>query len=183
MTRKWNQALLALVVLASITSLIGAVVYSRNIKQEPSPKFHQPATVRDVPIVVSKIKDLQITGVSLLNQGAAAAAVAIDVTNNRDSAVMSLDFIWRHKGDSGGIAMDGLSEEGNPRVVIPPHTLQTFTWSLGEIPKGETLFLAAAIFADGKEEGDQRSLQGIRKRRSQYQLEKRAAQTKQGGQQ
>jgi hypothetical protein len=54
--------------------------------------------------------------------------------------------------------------------------------SLGEIPEDETVFLASAIFADGKEEGDKRSLQGIRSDRIQYQLKKKA-QKKNGGQQ
>jgi hypothetical protein len=95
---------------------------------------------------------------------------------------MGLDFIWRHNQISGGNAIDGLLEEGNPRVVIPPHTLKTFTVFLGEIPQDETVFLGSAIFADGKEEGDQRSLEGMRQSRIQYQLKKKA-QGKNGGQQ
>lgn len=170
MTMQWNKRVLALSVLLSMTSVIGAVVYSRNFQQEP--KVHQPALVKQPPPVVSKIEGLQITEVRLVNQATDQAAIEIDVTNNRDSAVMSLDFIWQHKGDSGGIAIDGLLEEGNARIVIPPHTLKTFTWHLGEIPQGKTLFLGSAIFADGTEEGDQRSLEGMRKDRIQYQLKK-----------
>lgn len=176
-----NKRVLALSVLLSIVSVIGAVaVYSSTFQQEP--KVHQPALVKEAPPVLSSIEGLQITEVRLVNQGTPQAAIEIDVTNNRDSAVMGLDFIWRHNQDSGGIAIDGLLEEDNPRVVIPPHMLKTFTWHLGEIPQGKTLFLASAIFADGKEEGDQRSLQGMRKDRIQYQLKKKA-QKKNGGQQ
>ena len=175
---RWNQSVLALTILLSVASVIGAVVYSRSFQQEP---INQPALVTEAPQVVSNIEGLQIAGVRLVNQGTAQAAIEIDVTNNRDSAVMTLDFIWRQKQDSGGLAIDGLFEENNPRVVIPPHTLKTFTWSLAEIPQGKTVFLASAIFADGKEEGDRRSLEGIRKDRLRHQQKK--AQEKNGGQQ
>ena len=170
---QWNRRVLALSVLLSLASVIGAVVvYSRTFQQVT--KVYQPALVKEAPPVVSSIEGLQITEVRLVNQGTAQAAIEIDVTNNRDSAVMGLDFIWRHKRDSGGLAIDGLLEEDNPRVVIPPYTLKTFTWYLGEIPQGKTVFLASAIFADGKEEGDHRSLEGIKKDRIQHQLKKKA---------
>ena len=175
-----NKRVLALSVLLSMASVVGGVVYSRNFQQEP--KVPRPAHVKEAPHVVSSIEGLQITEVRLVNQGTPQAAIEIDVTNNHDSSVMGLDFIWRHNQDSGGIAIDGLLEEGNPRIVIPPHTLKTFTLSLGEIPADETVSLASAIFADGKEEGDKRSLQGIRSDRIQYQLKKKA-QKKNGGQQ
>lgn len=159
MNMQWSKRVLALSALLSMASVIGAVVYSRTFQQQP--KVYQPALVKEAPPVISNIEGLQITEVRLTNQGTAQAAIEIDVTNNRDSAVMSLDFIWRHKQDSGGIAIDGLLEEDNPRVVIPPHTLKTFTWYLGEIPQGQTLLLGSAIFADGKEEGDQRSRRAL----------------------
>ena len=178
MNIQWNRRILALSILLSMASLIGAVVYSRTIQQEL--KVYQPALVKDPPPVVSSIEGLQITEVRLINEGTAQAAIEIDVTNNRDSAVMSIDFIWRHKQNSGGIAIDGLLEEDNPRVVIPPHTLKTFTWFLSAIPQGQTLFLGSAIFADGKEEGDARSVEGIVKGRKQHQLKKKA-QKKNGG--
>jgi len=167
-----NRRVLALSVLLSMASVVGAVVYSRSFQQER--KVPRPALVKEAPTVVSNIKGLQIIEVRLVNQGTAQAAIEVDVTNNRDSAVMGLDFIWRHKQDSGGIAIDGLLENDNPRVVIPPHTLKTFDLFLGEIPQNETVFLGSAIFSDGKEEGDQRSLEGIRKVRIQHQLKKKA---------
>jgi hypothetical protein len=177
---QWNKRVLALCVLLSMASVVGAVVYNRSFQQEP--KVNQPAVVKEAPPVASNIERLQITGVRLVNQGTAQAAIEIDVTNNRDSAVMALDFIWRHDRDTGGVAIDGLLEEDNPRVVIPPHSLKTFTLSLGEIPQGKTVFLGSAIFADGKEEGDQRSLKGIKSDRIQHQL-KRKAQKENGGRQ
>ena len=175
-----NKRVLALTVLLSLASVVGGVVYSRNFRQEP--KVSWPALVKEAPPVVSNIEGLQITEVRLVNQGTPQAAIQIDVTNNCDSAVMGLDFIWKNNEVSGGNAMDGLLEEGNPRVVIPPHALKTFTVFLGEVLQNEPVFLGSAIFADGKEEGDQRSLEGMRQGRIQYRLKKKAQQ-KNGGQQ
>lgn len=176
---RWNKSLIVLVVLLCIASVIGAVAYSNTFQQKRT--YYDPAAVTEPPLVISQVQGLQITEVRLVNQGTPWAAIEIDVTNNRDAAVMSIDFIARNKHSSGGIAMDGLLEEHSPRIIIPPHTLRTFTWHLGEII-GEPAFLAAAIFADGKEEGDQGSLDGLRKRRSARQLEKKI-ELKNGGQQ
>lgn len=180
MKTKWNKVVLAMTVLLSIASVIGAVAYSRSFQQKPK-TFYDPPRVTQAPLVVSQIQGLQITEVRLVNQGTTAASIEIDVTNHREAAVMSLDIVSRNKETSGGISIDGLLEEDNPQHVIPPHSLKTFTLGLGEI-LGEPVFLAAAIFDDGKEEGDKRSLLGIHKTRTSYQLKKKT-EPKNGGQQ
>jgi len=177
---RWNKTVLALGVLVSIASVIGAVAYTETLKQNPKQKFYQPDAATEAPPVKSKVKGLEITGVSLVNQGTPQAAITIDVTNNRDSAVMSVDFV---SGENlySALGIDGLLEEGAPQIIIPPHTLKSFRWSLGEIMKGQTVFLASAIFADGKEEGDKRSLNGIKIHRRNFQQKQREAKTKNGG--
>ncbi|HKR83729.1 MAG TPA: hypothetical protein VJS37_06105 [Terriglobales bacterium] len=106
MTLQSNKHVLALSVLLCMASVVGGVAYGRGFKQEP--KVSWPALVKEAPPVVSNIEGLQITEVRLVNQGTAQAAIEIDVTNNRDSAVMGLDFIWRDNQVSGGNAIDGL---------------------------------------------------------------------------
>jgi hypothetical protein len=169
-----------------IFSLVVAVgVYSRASRQQKPKDFgrtYQPAQVQAAPQVVSKIKGLEITGVSIVNQGTQEAVLAIDVTNNRDEALMALDFIAGTNNRSG-LGIDGLLQEGNPLVIIPPHTLKTFNWSLGEIMEGQTVSLAAAVFSDGKEEGDKLSLEGLKKVRDKFQKDQREKKAKQGGQQ
>ena len=132
------------------------------------------------PEVKSDIKGLQIASVTLINQGTQAASIVIEVINNRDEAVMALDFI-SGKNDRSGMSMDGLLEEGSPHALIPPHSLETFTWGVGGIFEGTPVSLAAAIFADGKEEGDKQSLNGIKIHRLQYQQKRRAEKANNGG--
>lgn len=152
----------------AIASLSIVASYGTS-KQDQRPKADQPTNrpeqVTQAPQVISKIKGLVISGVELINQGTAQASIVIDVMNNRDEGVMFLDFVSRDHDFSGGQAIDGLLDENHPIVVIPPHSLKSFTMNVGEIVKGAPLVLTAASFSDGKEEGDKRSLAGIHKTR------------------
>lgn len=180
------RRLLFLTILLVFCSVLAVGIYSRASKSQKQSKKHprtyEAAKVTDVPNVISGIQGLEITSVSLINQGTSGAAVNIDVTNKRDEAVMALDFIVG-KTDYSGLRIDGLLHEDNPVVIIPPHSLKTFTWFLGGIMEGETVALGAAVFSDGKEEGERLFLDGIKKSRAKFQEQQRAERTKNGGQQ
>ena len=187
MKPKQNKALLAFSLL--LISLLAAVVYSgpvgkmtRNSSPQKKGKVYDPATVTEAPLVRSRVKDLVITEVRLEDQGTPQASILIDVTNNRDSAVMSIDFISGSPSDSTGLGVDGLLLEEEVQVVLPPHSLKTFRWNLGSIRVGEPLFLSAAIFADGKEEGDKITLRGIKLTRANFQKRQREDKARKGGQ-
>ena len=179
------RRLLLLTILLVFCSMLAVGIYSRASKSQKKSKDHprtyEAAKVTDLPAVISGVKDLEITSVSLINQGTPEAALNIDVTNKRNEDVMALDFI-AGKNTYSGLRVDGLLEEGNPRVVIPRHSLRTFTWSLGTILEGQTISRAAAVFADGKEEGERWALGGIKKSRIKFQENQRAEQAKNGGQ-
>ena len=180
------RRLLLLTTLLVFCSVLAVGIYSRASKSQKQSKKHprtyEAAKVTDAPEVISGIQGLEITSFSLVNQGTTEAALNIDVTNKRNEAVMALDFI-AGKTDYSGLRIDGLLHEDNPLVIIPPHTLKTFSWGLGAIMEGQTVTLAAAVFADGKEEGDKRALDGIRKARLKFQERQRAEKAKNGGQQ
>jgi len=190
MKPRQNRAFLALGVLLSVISLLAAGIHSETaagVSKEPSHqkknrKTYIPETVTEAPLVRSKVKDLEIAEVRLENQGTSYAAILIDVTNKSDSAVMSLEFISGPQGNGTGLGFDGLLFEDAVQIAIPPHSLKTFRWFLGEIREGETVFLAAAIFADGKEAGDKFTLDGIKVHRKNFQKRQREEKAKNGGQ-
>jgi hypothetical protein len=179
------RRLLCLTTLLVFCSVLAVGIYSRASKSQKQskkqPRTYDAAKVTDVPTVLSGIQGLEITSVSLINEGTPGAALNIDVTNKRDEAVMALDFI-AGKSTYSGLRIDGLLHEDNPLVIIPPHSLKTFTWFLGGIMEGETVTLAAAVFADGKEEGERVFLDGIKKARVKFQEKQRAERAKNGGQ-
>jgi hypothetical protein len=179
------RRLILLISLIVFCSVIAAGIYSQALKSQKKskdqPRTYAAAKVTNVPKVISGVNGLEITSVSLISEGTPEAALNIDVTNKRDDAVMALDFIAGGTTYSG-LRIDGLLQEDNPLVIIAPHSLKTFTWSLGGIIEGEAITLAAAVFSDGKEEGNQLFLEGIKKARVKYQEKQRADKTKNGGQ-
>lgn len=140
-----------------------------KITQEPKQQRHVTALraerVTTLPAVVSKVKDLQVAGATLLNQGTPQAAVAIDIVNNSDEAVISLEITAGDANDWSGLGIDGLEDPDKPQVAIPPHSLKTFTWYLGEVLEGFPIVITGATFANGTEDGDARSLAIMRKDR------------------
>lgn len=175
-----STSLVLLIVIVAGVYTQASKSQKKQTKQTNYGHTYDPASVTVAPDVKSDIKGLEISGVTLINQGTPAAAIAIDVTNQRDEAVMALDFI-SCKGDRSGMAMDGLLEEGSPLVIIPPHSLRTFNWGVGGILEGTPVVLAAAVFSDGKEEGDKTSLNGINIGRRQYQQRRREEKARNGG--
>ena len=176
------RRLLLLSTFLVLASAVAAGVYTRGSKSQKktNPRAYEAAKVTSAPQVVSSIDGLEISGVSLINEGTPEASVAIDVTNNRDQDLMALDFI-AGKNTYSGLLMDGLLEEDDPRVIIPRHSLKTFNWGLGAIMEGETIFIAAAVFSDGKEEGDKGFLQRMKIGRLKSQQKMRELKGKNGG--
>ena len=178
---KLNKRVLALSLLLSAASVVGAVAYSGTF-QKKYRTYYESAKVTEAPRVVSLTPGLHINEVRLVNQGTDTAAIEIDVINNRDSALMSIDFITKNPKtrDSAGIAMDALADANEPQSIMPPHSLRTFTMYLSAMI-GEPVFLAAAVYEDGKEEGDKRSLDGLRAGRTHHRSNK-TAEKQDGGQ-
>ena len=183
MKPRQNRAVLALGVLLSVTSVLAAVEYSGTVagqskettqqNQQKKPKNRKtyiPETVTEAPLVKSKVKDLEIVEVKLENQGTPNASILISFVNNSDSAVMSFEFVSGNKNESIGVGGDAMMfEDSGGFVAVPPHSLTTFSMRLGAIMQGETVFLAAAIFADGREEGDKDTVEGIKSQRKNFQ--------------
>ena len=121
---KWNNRVLALSLLLSTASVVGAVAYSGTF-QKKYKTYYEPAKVMEAPRVVSLSSGLQINEVRLMNQGTDFAAIEIDVINNRDSALMCIDFVTKNPKtrDSAGIAMDALADTADPHSLMPPHSL------------------------------------------------------------
>jgi len=173
------------VMAAMILATAIAVAFTRTSRSQKTPdkwgRVYDAAKLTAPLPVISKIKGLEISGVSLINQGTPQATLVIEVINHRDEAVMALDFVSGEGSTTGGIAMDGLLDADNPLVIIPPHSLKTFEWNLASILEGGAVRLAAAIFSDGKEEGAKQSLEGIKQSRDHYQKKKLAEKAKNGG--
>jgi hypothetical protein len=63
---------------------------------------------------------------------------------------------------NSAISQDGLEDEEHPKVIIEPYGILSAEMT-GELKPGAPLVIASAMFHDGKEEGDARSLEIMRK--------------------
>lgn len=147
----------AVILMASLVSLAAF----RKIRQEPKQQRRvtlNATRVTTLPPVFSRVKDLEVTGATLVNQGTSQAAVAIDIVNNSDQPVISLEITAGDDKDWSSLGIDGLEDPDNPQVTIPPHSLKTFTLFLGTVLEGFPVVITGVVFANGAEDGDARSL-------------------------
>jgi hypothetical protein len=174
-----HLVLLILTIILTLTVVIAAFSEKKQqLKREASFQTLRAEGITQVPSVTSKVKDLEITDVSIIRQGTPRAALAINVTNNSDSAVLAFELTSGNKTDFTSLGIDGLENPDKPVVQIPPHTLKTFEWELSSIIDGSPISLSAARFADGKEEGDARDLEIMHKDRVNSRLRREAAQSR-----
>jgi hypothetical protein len=184
---KWKgpQRRLAFFALTLLISLsVGVVVLSKK-KQEPKIQKHAATTFKaelanSLPQVSSRVKGLEIAGVSIINQGTSKAALAINIVNKSDDPVVSLEITSGDANDFSNLGLDGLGDPLHPQVQIEPHTLKTIEWRLAEILEGYPVVISAATFGNGKEEGDSRDIEMMRHDRVRSQTKREAASKKEG---
>ncbi len=177
MTYKARRRRLVVLLAATllITSAVSLGVFSkmrREPKQQRRVASLKEERVTKLPPVFSKVKDVQVAGAALLKQGTPDAAITIDLVNNNDQAVISLEITSGDAQDWSSLGIDGLEDPDNPQVAIPPHTLKTFKWYLGEVLEGYPIVVTGARFADGTEDGDARTLEIMRKDRDRNRAQK-----------
>jgi hypothetical protein len=167
-TRRRPVLVFGLLLTAAAASVLAMGVYKKTRppqeQKEPS-AYNAKLTKQDqIPQVKSKVKDLQIVGVSVSNEGTDDAALQIGITNNSDKGVLAYEFsatdgeYFANRGTDGTI-----DDPDNPSVVIAPHSYSTFEWSLRSIYKGMPIYLSAARFAGGSEDGDVEVLKMMKK--------------------
>jgi len=115
--------------------------------------------VTAIPPVFSKVRNIEIVSTKVINEGTPAVGASVEVSNNSDKAVMALDLVC---GD-GAVTKNGLTDELNPIVVIPPYGTTTIEMSFGEMTADAPLVISAVTYADGTEEGDEKSLRAMHK--------------------
>lgn len=180
-----RRPLLLLIALFLISSIVAVGVYSRSKrtqKKDPNRINYYAEEVTTPPEVKSKVEGLEIAGVSIVDQGTPWAKIKIDIINHRDAGVMGMEFVvYKSPDTSGGMGMPG-SQEDPPRPLIPSHSLETFDFYLSGFIAGPPIYLASAVFSDGKEEGEPGSLRGLKLEREDLQKRRDDEKARKGGQ-
>lgn len=170
-TRKWRRPILltSLILTAAAASVLAIGVYSKmrpgipGQKIGPSVYDAQKIKQEQIPQITSKVKDLQIVGVSISDEGTDLAALQIGILNNSDKAVIAYEFSATDGQYFANRGRYGSADADNPTTLIAPHSYATFDWNLHSIFAGMPIYLSAARFADGSEDGDAQTIKMMRK--------------------
>lgn len=124
----------------------------------------KPVTSKEnLPVIISKVKRLEVVDATVLNEGQDGASVAIKIKNKSDLPVY---FVALTNGvikeSEYGISRDGLDVDGEPQVVIEPRGTITMNMPLANLDGRFPIILSAAGFADMTEEGEESVLEYMR---------------------
>ncbi|HVF44066.1 MAG TPA: hypothetical protein VM936_13675 [Pyrinomonadaceae bacterium] len=114
-----------------------------------------------LPQVISKVKTLEVKGVSLLRAGEPTAQVAVEIYNNSDKPIISLSMETGPKGNGSGVSKDRFNASGSPEVILQPYGTITMKMPMSNVRPGEPIRVAAVMYADGTTEGDPSSKKTI----------------------
>ncbi|MDQ1614022.1 MAG: hypothetical protein QOG00_3953 [Pyrinomonadaceae bacterium] len=131
-----------------------------------------------LPKIVSKVGKLEVVSAMIVRAGTPDAAVAVEIRNNSDLAVMAVDLSTRDEVNSGGITREGLDDPDKPGIVIEPHGSITMEIGLSEMIPDVPLVISGVTFADGTEDGEEWALELMRKNRARAKAKRENAKKK-----
>ncbi|HEX5890563.1 MAG TPA: hypothetical protein VFY61_17760 [Pyrinomonadaceae bacterium] len=153
-----GRKLLPRIVFAVLGIVIGSFLALAVVNQK-SDSQRRPVT--SIPPTYSIVKTIEILSTKVVREDGPGAGVSVEVRNNSDKAVMAIDLVC----GEGAITKNGLTDEENPIVVIPPYGTTTIEMTFGEMSPDSPLVISAVTYADGTEEGDEKSLRLMHQQR------------------
>ena len=159
----------ALVSLLAVTAIVlgvsftaprsGAALTASRLAKKQQPPMQQVTDT--LPPVTSKVPHLKVQSATIKKQGQPDATVEIEIRNDSDIAVTGVTLTSGEIsfGRDGGIMSD------IPGTIIEPHGTLVIKFALSNLEKDVPIFVAAAIYADNHEEGQDIVLEVMHKQR------------------
>lgn len=119
----------------------------------------------EIPKVISKVKKLEVIRVSVRREGEPTAALAVEIRNKSDKAVIAFSLESGDEADASGIDFNGDTGDEPPTAVIEPYGVRIVELPLSDIHEGKPVRVSGAIFTDGGEDGDAATLSSMREHR------------------
>ena len=124
---------------------------------------------RPLPPVISKVRQLEVVGVTVEGADEETAEAVIEIKNTSDKPVIAVAVEVGDEKDASGINRSGIREgELPPSVVIEPHGSTKVRFSLSNLKfykPGTPIKIGGAMFLDGTEEGDEDTLGTMRRQK------------------
>ena len=170
LSARGRKTLLGLTALAATAAAVFGLTRNSSTQEKP----------RRLPPIVSQVKSVEVVSARVVNEGGPFEHIQIEVRNTTDRDIISLGVESGDSKDSAAIHKNGFSAEP-PQVVLPAHGTMTIEYPWTSVMKGHPLRVAAVIYADNEEEGDELALGSMRRSREQARAkaaEKKAAEEK-----
>ena len=154
-----RRLLVCLILIGSVVVLVSGILI----------RGQKPA--REVPPVYSIVNTVTVVSVKVIDADTSVPSVSVEVRNNSDKAIMAIDLV----AGEGAVTKNGLTDEDNPIVVIPPHGTTTIEMTFSAMTPGAPLVVSAVTYEDGTDEGDEKSIRAmhmVRKRDRERKLRK-----------
>jgi len=149
------------------TSIVGAAIAARHrglwqLKQEKHP------ITDTLPRIIHKVKDLKVVKATIADQGKPDARAVLEFKNNSDKAVMAFTVTF----ESLSVGKDGGIDYDTP--IIEPHGTTTLEIPVSNLDTDNPLIVAAVVYADGTEDGQDVVLEMMHDLRAQAKAERDA---------
>jgi hypothetical protein len=143
--------ILGVVALAAV-SLVGAKV----IRGQKNP-----------PHVACKARGVEVVSVTL--QEEPVEALAVEIRNVSGKPIIAVTLESRAEKEASGINHNGFRDgDEPPEIVLYPYQSTVIRLSASDLVPGGVLQVGAVMYADGTEEGDDRTLNTMRGQREHY---------------
>jgi hypothetical protein len=166
-------ALMAVVIAVLGLAAVAKTRFSQTLPAAPRAKVQKPSLPKvtdTLPPVVSQVADITVLSAKIENRGKEDADVAIEIRNETKKAVtaVTLTFGEASIGKDGGIFTDV------PSVIIEPQGTLTIRFPLSNLEKDVPVYVAAVIYADNSEQGQDGVLELMHQQRTTQKLKRDA---------
>jgi len=171
----WSISMILMVIVIAVLSLVtGAKTrFGQTQPTAPRAKVQKPSLPKvtdTLPPVVSRVANITVLNAKIENQGKEEAGVAIELRNETKKAVTAITLTFGEVS----ITQDGGQLSDVPTTIIEPQGTLTIRFALSNLEKDVPVYVAAVIYADNSETGQEVVLELIHQRRDTEKLKRDA---------
>ncbi|HVF56402.1 MAG TPA: hypothetical protein VM934_09645 [Pyrinomonadaceae bacterium] len=119
-----------------------------------------------LPEIISKVKTLKVVSATIKGENGSSPTVVIEIRNNSDKPIIAVAIESGNDRDASGVTLNGFkSEDEPPLIVLKPYSTITMRLPLSSVMPGHPIKVGGVMYADGSEDGDEDTLETMRRQR------------------
>ena len=150
-----------------VASLVATAVLAYARPEASASIGRQEAETSDKPPkIISKVKSLEVLGVTVERRGELSSVVVIEIRNNSDKPIIAVAAESGSDKDASGVSTTGFKGEDEPPVVVlAPRGLLKIRMPYSYVRPGAPIKIGGVMYLDGTEEGDEATLGTLRRQK------------------